>query len=80
MAAPVRQPVAGADAYAVYRHELAPRDREDLGVPLGEVVVPAFEDRLGLEARNYHYSVVPLRAGLEAGAAITPRSPRAWRA
>ena len=77
-------PVAGADAYAVYRHELAPRDREDLGVPLGEVVVPAFEDRLGLEARNYHYSVVPLRAGLEAGAAITlrvePRQAITWSA
>jgi oligopeptide transport system permease protein len=78
------QPVAGADAYAVYRHELAPRDRDDLGVPLGEVAAPAFEDRLGLEARRYYYSVVPLRAGHEAGDAATvrvkPRQAIAWSA
>ena len=77
-------PVAGADAYAVYRHELAPRDREDLGVPLGAVAAPAFEDRLGLEARRYWYSVVPLRAGHEAGDATTlrvePRQAIAWSA
>lgn len=77
-------PVARADAYAVYRHELAPRDRDDLGVPLGEVAAPAFEDRLGLEARRYHYSVVPLRAGREAGDAATvrvePRQAIAWSA
>jgi oligopeptide transport system permease protein len=68
----------------VFRHELAPRDRDDLGVPLGEVAAPAFEDRLGLEARRYHYSVVPLRAGREAGDAATvrvePRQAIAWSA
>ncbi|MBP6382515.1 MAG: ABC transporter permease [Pseudomonadales bacterium] len=78
------RPVAGADGYAVYRHELAPRDDEDLGVPLGEVAAPAFEDRLGLEARRYWYSVVPLRAAREAGRAITvgvePRQAIAWSA
>ncbi len=76
--------LAGAAGYAVYRHELAPRDREDLGVPLGEVALPAFTDRLGLEARRYHYSVVALGAAGEGGVALTaavePRQAIAWSA
>lgn len=57
--------VADAHAYRVYRHELAPRDAHDLGVPLAELgagAAPAFEDRVGLEARRYVYSVAALDA------------------
>jgi len=67
-------PVAGASAYAVYRHELVPGGAEDLGVPLATLAAaPAmrFEDRLGLEARTYWYSVAPLFADGRAGVALT---------
>jgi oligopeptide transport system permease protein len=46
-------------------------------VPLGEVEAggaPVFEDRLGLEARTYYYSVVPLFAGRDDGAVATVRA------
>lgn len=55
--------VAGATGYAVYRHEFEPSGPFDLGLPLAEVEGAgrvSFEDRLGLEARTYYYSVVPL--------------------
>ncbi|MBP8926050.1 MAG: ABC transporter permease [Pseudomonadales bacterium] len=67
-------PVAGATGYAVYRHELPPGGSFDLGLPLGEVQgagTVSFEDRLGLEARRYFYSVVPLLDTEEGPAYIT---------
>lgn len=50
--------VPGAPVYHVFRHDRSPRDRFDLGLPLGETTVPAFEDRLMLRARTYYYSIV----------------------
>lgn len=63
------EPVVGATGYAIYRHELVPSGPNDLGLPLGETDnagAVSFEDRLGLEGRTYHYSVIPL-LGLEEG-------------
>ncbi len=55
-------PVPGARAYQLYRHELFPSGDRDLGLPL--VRVPAqslsYLDRLGLETISYYYSVQPL--------------------
>ncbi len=53
-------PVEGAYGYIIYRNDVAP-DPDDLGIPLGETDVGnevGYEDRLKLEARSYHYSIV----------------------
>ena len=54
-------PVEGAGGYNIYRNNHRPESFEDLGLPLGSTYPdkPAYEDRLSLEARDYHYSVVP---------------------
>lgn len=55
------QPVTGAASYQVYRHSRPPRDRSDLGMPLGETRGPGevgFEDRLRLRPTTVYYSVV----------------------
>lgn len=62
-------PVPGADAYEVYRHELVPSSINDLGLPLatlGDGTMTWYEDRLGLQPVRYYYSVVALRDGIEA--------------
>lgn len=53
--------VAGADGYNIYRNNRQPRDFNDLGLPLGSVYGDelSYEDRLSLESRDYHYSLVP---------------------
>lgn len=55
------RPVAGAEGYNIYRHTRKPRDFADLGLPLGSAGAGqlAYEDRLGLKARDYHYAIVP---------------------
>jgi len=61
-------PVVGASGYAIYRHELEPSGPNDLGLPLGDTNgagAVSFEDRLGLEARRYYYSVIPMLNGME---------------
>lgn len=70
LAWPVRE---GASGYRVYRHERLPRDANDLGLPIGEVPggVTAFEDRLQLRPRAYHYSVVAVYRPGERGAPQT---------
>ena len=53
-------PVEGAFGYVIYRNEKAP-DPDDLGIPVGETDagnIVGYEDRLKLEARTYHYSIV----------------------
>jgi oligopeptide transport system permease protein len=53
-------PVEGAAGYVIYRNEKAP-DPDDLGIPVGETDagnIVGYEDRLKLEARTYHYSIV----------------------
>ena len=53
-------PVVGAAGYVIYRNEKAP-DPDDLGIPVGETDagnIVGYEDRLKLEARTYHYSIV----------------------
>ncbi len=53
-------PVEGAFGYVIYRNEKAP-DPDDLGIPVGETEagnIVGYEDRLKLEARTYHYSIV----------------------
>jgi len=55
------QAVAGAVSYRIYRHTHAPRDRNDLGLPIGETLVPgqvSYEDGLALRQQPYWYSVV----------------------
>ncbi len=54
-------PVPGADGYNIYRNNRAPQDFNDLGLPLGSLYGDelSYEDRLSLEAREYHYSLVP---------------------
>jgi oligopeptide transport system permease protein len=63
-------PVPGASGYQVFRHELEPSDADDLGLPL--VRLPgsklSYRDRLGLETRQYFYSVVALFDGRESRA------------
>lgn len=54
-------PVPGARRYHVYRHAHPPRDREDLGLPLGATLSPedvGFEDRLRLRPHSWYYSIV----------------------
>ena len=52
--------VPGASAYQLFRHELEPRDADDLGLPLVRLLSTqlSYRDRLGLETRQYYYSVV----------------------
>ena len=54
-------PVPGANGYNVYRNNRAPRDFNDLGLPLGSTYGNklSYEDRLSLEPREYYYSLVP---------------------
>ena len=55
------QRVPGAVSYRIYRHSHPPRDRTDLGLPIGETFLPgqvSFEDGLALREQNYWYSVV----------------------
>jgi oligopeptide transport system permease protein len=59
--------VPNAEGYQLYRHELEPRDADDLGLPLIRLLPfeQRYRDRLGLETRRYYYSVVPLFDGRE---------------
>ncbi len=54
------QKIAGARTYHIFRHELEPSGPFDLGIPLGQVDAGQlyYEDRLGLQQKNYFYSVV----------------------
>jgi oligopeptide transport system permease protein len=55
------QAVPGAVRYHVYRHTRAPRDRTDLGLPIGETLLPnqiSYQDGLMLRDQPYWYSVV----------------------
>jgi oligopeptide transport system permease protein len=55
------QRVPGAISYRIYRHTHAPRDRTDLGLPVGETLLPgqiSYEDGLALREQTYWYSVV----------------------
>ncbi len=54
-------PVVGADGYNIYRNDREPLNFNDLGLPLGSTYGDevSYEDRLSLEADDYHYSVVP---------------------
>ncbi len=54
--------VPGAEAYQLYRHELAPSGSDDLGIPLVRLLNSQLShyDRLGLETRRYYYSVVAI--------------------
>lgn len=54
------QPVPGAHGYHIYRNSHRPRDRADLGLPLGETLGTqlGFEDRLRLRPGTWYYSVV----------------------
>ena len=51
--------VPGASGYQLYRHELAPGNSDDLGLPLVRLRDSklSYQDRLGLETRRYYYSV-----------------------
>ncbi|MET0379485.1 MAG: ABC transporter permease [Spongiibacteraceae bacterium] len=54
-------PVAGAVRYHIYRHTRVPRDRTDLGLPIGETLLlnqVSYQDGLMLRDRPYWYSVV----------------------
>lgn len=54
-------PVAGAVRYHIYRHTRLPRDRTDLGLPIGETLLlnqVSYQDGLMLRDRPYWYSVV----------------------
>lgn len=80
-------PIPGASAYRVYRHEATPHDESDLGVPLAEPEASTgtrFDDRVGLEARRYVYSVIAI---LDAGrtvpagrASVKPEQAIPWSA
>ncbi len=66
-------PIPGADAYQVYRHELEPRDADDLGLPMIRLLPQelSYRDRLSLETRRYYYSIVAVYGGREARAYST---------
>ena len=58
-------PAPGAKGYRVYRNIVDPAPDGALGLPLGDTLDPAvvsFEDRLDLQPRRYHFSVVSLDA------------------
>ncbi|MEM0953469.1 MAG: ABC transporter permease [Pseudomonadota bacterium] len=65
--------VPGASGYQIYRHELEPRDADDLGLPLVQLLPfeHSYQDRLGLETRRYYYSVTALYEGRESTAYST---------
>lgn len=72
--------VAGAQRYRVYRNTHAPRDRADLGLPLGATTQSgqiSFSDGLQLRAQTYFYSVVASAGAAEANTfatiEVTPR-------
>ena len=57
------QGVAGAAGYRVFRNILDPEPDGALGLPIGDVPIPAvvsYEDRLDLKQRIYYYSVVAI--------------------
>ncbi|MEP5765758.1 MAG: ABC transporter permease [Halieaceae bacterium] len=56
--------VPGATGYQLFRHELEPRDADDLGLPLVRLLSTqlSYRDRLGLETRQYYYSAVAVFA------------------
>jgi oligopeptide transport system permease protein len=58
-------PVEGASGYLLYRHELEPGGPDDLGLPLAQLRPDqlSYRDLLGLETRNYFYSLVPMQEG-----------------
>jgi oligopeptide transport system permease protein len=60
--------VPGATGYQLYRHELEPSGRDDLGIPLVTLREDSlsYRDRLGLETRRYYYSVVAMSGRQEA--------------
>ena len=66
-------PVAGTEGYQVYRHELEPGGPDDLGLPLVRLLPfeLSYRDRLGLETRQYYYSVVAVYDGQESRAYTT---------
>lgn len=73
-------PVAGAHSYRIYRNTHAPRNRSDLGLPLGTTIARgqiSFSDGLLLRQQTYFYSVVASDGSSEANAftsiAATPR-------
>lgn len=57
--------VAAADRYRIYRSERGPG--QGPGIPLAEVERPFYDDRLQLAERDYRYTIVALRRGLEVG-------------
>ena len=63
--------VPNASAYQLYRHELKPSGIDDLGLPLARLRATHYLDRLALETRRYHYSVVAVFEGVEARAFAT---------
>lgn len=76
----------GARGYRVYRHETMPRDALDLGVPLTETTAAdtTFDDRIGLEARRYVYSVVAFfadgRSIVLGSTSVVPEQAIPWSA
>ena len=60
--------VPGASGYQLYRHELEPSGSDDLGLPLVRLrpAQLSYRDRLGLETRQYFYSVVAVFGQREA--------------
>src|SRR5690606_20774388 len=73
--------VAGAREYRVYRSTRMPRDRSDLGLPLGRTMQAgqvSFSDGLQLRQRQYVYSVVAsdgvVEAQTYASVAVNPRA------
>ena len=62
------EPVTGAAAYQLYRHELEPGNSDDLGIPLVKLRSSqlSYQDLLGLETRQYYYSVVAVFGHQEA--------------
>ena len=75
----------GAYAYRIYRNMHAPRDRTDLGLPLGSTLTRgqiSFSDGLLLRPRAYFYSVVASDGSDEskqfASIAVTPKPAIDW--
>ncbi|MDJ0877050.1 MAG: ABC transporter permease [Halieaceae bacterium] len=66
-------PLPGVDAYQLYRHEYPPRDADDLGLPMARLMPQeiSYRDLLGLETRQYYYSIVGVYNGKEARAYTT---------
>lgn len=78
-------PLDGAHSYRVYRNTHAPRERSDLGLPLGATLTRgqiSFTDGLVLRQREYFYSVVASDGSDEARAfatiAVTPKPAIGW--